>query len=235
MKSLRKHNKECKVIIVCERQYIFDDLLRFSQEFNFEIYSDFKWEYPMLFYRFEIYKAYLTGKTFNKVLLSDISDVIFQENPFNFTFSNEMYFACEQGILGNNNDSSSNLNMKWINECSHIKQNNAIYKDKYIICAGTILGTYNAIMDYLQFYIAMQRNKIVNDQGLLNVYVYNYIAQKDTLPYQESKILTLDKINFEDLTLDENNNILNKLGDKYSIIHQINRCNLSFMLNLAES
>ena len=34
--------------------------------------------------------------------------------------------------------------------------------------------------------------------------------------------------------LDDNKNIINENGEKYSIIHQINRCNLPFMLRLVE-
>jgi hypothetical protein len=51
------------------------------------------------------------------------------------------------------------------------------------------------------------------------------------LKLEESKILTLDKIEFEKLNI-ENNTILNNKGEKYNIIHQIDRCNLSFMLKL---
>jgi len=235
MRSLRKYNNSCKVVVVCEKQNIFDELLKLSKAFDFEIFSDFNLQYNMMFYRFEIYKTYLSDKVYDKVLLTDMNDVIFQEDPFAFQFSGKMYFACEQGILGDFNDSSSVLNMIWLVGCSHIKQNYSLYNGKNIICAGTVLGTYTGVMEYLDFYVSNQREKIVNDQGLLNVYVYNYINEKNILPYQESKILTLDKIKFEDLTLNENNNIVNKLGEKYSIIHQIDRCNLSFMLMLAES
>ena len=65
----------------------------------------------------------------------------------------------------------------------------------------------------------------------MNVYIYNYLSSKKCLKLKESKILTLDKIDFENLNI-ENNNIFNNKGEKYSIIHQINRCNLPFMLNL---
>ena len=66
------------------------------------------------------------------------------------------------------------------------------------------------------------------------MYVYNFLNSKKCLEHKESKILTLDRVIFETLNLDSNNNIINNNGEKYSIIHQINRCNLSFMLNLVE-
>ena len=230
LKSLRKYNSDCKVVIICEKNNIFEDLITFSNEMNFEIYSNFTTKYNMMYYRFELYNDYLKkNKTFNKVLLSDINDVIFQEDPFSIE---ELYCALEQSILSDNNNSSSCINMKWIDECKHLSKNNYDnYKYKYIVCAGTILGSYYGIIKYLEFYKYIQNIKIVNDQGLLNVYVYNYLSSKKCLEFKESKILTLDKINFETLNI-ENNSIVNNNGEKYSIIHQINRCNLPFMLNL---
>jgi hypothetical protein len=122
--------------------------------------------------------------------------------------------------------------MRWIDECKHLYKNNyESYKNNYVVCAGTILGNYNGILKYLDFYTNVQNHKIVNDQGLLNVYVYNYLSSKKCLEFEESKILTLDRINFERLTV-QDNSIVNRKNEKYSIIHQINRCNLPFMLNL---
>ena len=72
-------------------------------------------------------------------------------------------------------------------------------------------------------------------QGLLNYYVYNdntFLKSVSIKPFTESKILTLDNVAFESLDKNENQNIVNKNGEKYSIIHQINRCNFNFMLNL---
>jgi hypothetical protein len=232
LKSLRKYNSDCKVVIICEQNNIFEDLIKFSNEMNFEIYSNFITKYNMMFYRFELYIDYLKKNIYNKVLLSDINDVIFQEDPFSIDFTEELYCALEQTILSDNDNSASDINMRWIDECKHLSKNNYDnYKNKYVVCAGTILGSYDGIIKYLEFYKDIQNNKIVNDQGLLNVYVYNYLNSKKCLEFKESKILTLDRINFDILNI-ENNSIVNNNGEKYCIIHQINRCNLPFMLNL---
>jgi hypothetical protein len=240
MKSLRKYNKDCKVVIICEKNKIFNDLIAFSNEMNFEIYSDFNLNYEMMYYRFVIYNKYLceTNLKFDKVLLSDISDVIFLEDPFNIHFTEELYCALEKSILSDNTNSSSLLNMSWIDKCKYLNGHNYNnYKNKNIVCAGTILGSYDGIIEFLKFYITVQSlfkvNENVNDQGLLNIYVYNYLSSKKCLEYNVSKILTLDKINFEELKID-NKNILNHNFEKYSIVHQINRCNLPFMLKLVE-
>lgn len=226
-KSLRKYTN-CKVIIICEKHNISQELIDFSNEMDFEIYSDFIMKYQMRSYRFEIYNDYLKPNTFDKVLLTDIDDVIFQEDPFSINFTEDLYCALEQSILSDETNDSSLLNMKWIDECGLSKNN---YKNKYVICTGTILGSYNGVIEYLDFYRDIQNNKGMNDQGVLNVYAYNYLQSKKCLEYKKSKILTLDKIDFNTLNI-KNHSILNSKGEKYSIIHQINRCNLPFMLSL---
>ena len=246
LKSLRKYNNDCKVVIVCEKDKIFDDLIIFSNNMNFEIYSNYDANHNVLYDRFEIYIKYLDeiDVVFDKILLSDINDVIFQDDPFSINFTEELYCGLEQSNLSDNNNDSSTLNMGWIFGCNHLFGNNYDnyiynydnYINKYVVCAGTILGSHDGIINFLKFYQKNQNqyNRYVIDQGLLNVYVYNFLSSKKCLEYKESKILTLDKIIFETLNLDSNNNIVNDNGEKYSIIHQINRCNLPFMLNLVE-
>jgi len=233
MKSLRKYNKTCKVIIVVEKQYVFDDLQSFAKEMDFEIYTDFVILYHIVYYRFEIYNKYLleSNTIYNKILLSDVDDVIFQGDPFEIEFNEDLYLACESNILSSDNWASC-MNIGWISECNHLENiHYENYIDSNIICAGTILGTYEGIKKYLDFFIEIQKKKHVNDQGLLNVYVYNFLESKSIKPYQESRILTLEGVLFEQLTI-ENNCILNRHREKYAIIHQINRCNHTFMLSL---
>lgn len=204
-KSLRKYT-DCKVVIVCEKQ-ISQELIDLSVEMDFEIFSDFTLDYQMTFYKFEIYNNYLknTDMIFNKVLLVD--NVIFQEDPFKIYFTEEIYCAVEQSILSEND-----CNMRWIGECSHVPGNNYNnYKNKHAVSSKVILGTYTGIMKYLDFYKHIQSKKVVNDQGLLNVYVYNYLHSKKCLGYKESKILTTDKSQFD---------TVNNKGEKYSIIHK---------------
>ena len=237
IKSLREYNQNSKVVIVCEKKNVFDDLVHFSKEMNFEIYSEFDLEFSMMSYRFLIYKKYLyeSKEKFDKILLADTNDVIFQEDPFCIEFVDELYCALEDSILTDTSNWSSNLNMSWIHECDHIYNNMNNYINQNIVCAGTILGTYQGINKYLDFYENVQKKKQVNDQGVYNIYIHNYLFSKKMLQYKKSKILTLDRISFDSLHVRKKDGkycIVNEKGEKYSIIHQINRCNLPFMLSL---
>jgi hypothetical protein len=242
MKSLRKYNKNCKVVVVCEKNKIFRNLILCSLRYNFEIYSDFEVKYDMIFQRFEIYKKYLDekksqkNKQYNKVLLSDMNDVIFQDDPFSIDFTEEIYCALETNIIiDREKRTKEDVNINWINESRHLFKDYHIFQNRRVACAGTILGTYHGIQKYLDFFVKVQKNKIVNDQGLFNVYVYNYLQSKKMKKYEKSKILTLDRIPFESLHLDNNNYVVNEKSEKYCIVHQINRCNVQFFLQMVNS
>jgi hypothetical protein len=181
----------------------------------------------------------LKDANINKVLLSDVDDVIFQADPFSIQFTQDLYCAAEQNIIHDTNNWSSNENRFWIKESKdiipYLFEN---FDHKYVVCAGTIMANFKGIMAYLYFYVDVQsRRKIekgVNDQGLYNIYVYNYSHSKCVPDYNVSRILTLDRVPFESLKT-VNGKIINDNGEIYAIIHQINRCNLEFMKSLVEN
>ena len=255
MKSLRKYNDKCKVVVFCEKIDMFDELETFSKEMNFEIYNDFtsmaevsdstynherdRWAWPNFFGspldRNILCKKYLdnTNEIFNKIYLLDMNDLIFQDDPFSIEFTEDLYCALEGNPLIDNYNCSSRTNMEWINKCDHLINYNTYhnYHGKFVVCHGTLLGTDSGIRTYLNFYSNTEKIKPVVDQGVLNVYVYNYLNSKQIINYRRSKILTLDRISFDNLNIDSNDDVINDNGEKYAIIHQINRCNLPFFIN----
>lgn len=234
VKSLRKYNTRCRVIVLCEKNNIFNGLTEFCNENRVELYSDFTVKYNLTYYRFEIYRAILETiqEPIEKILLSDMNDVIFQEDPFSIEFSEELYCATEKNIL-NQTTYCSLINMNWIKECNDVLPFDYMkFTNQPVVCAGTILGTSEGIKRYLEFYFQIQEKKIVNDQGLYNIYVYNYLQSKVAHKYTHSKILTLDNINFNELQFHKDKRIVNENNEVYSILHQIDRCNLNYMLEL---
>jgi hypothetical protein len=231
MKSLRKYNQKCKVVVLTQANNIFPELKNFSDEMNFEIFSDFVFPYEMMYSRLEIYKAYIEKSSYSKILIADMDDLVFQDDPFSIEFSEDLYCALEISIISDKTNSSSRLNMSWIDSCYHLRDvDYSKFEDKLVICAGTILGMQKGILNYLDFYSIVQSIKVVNDQGLLNLYVYNHnLCSKMLLPYTESKILTLDKIEWSSLDISDGI-IYNKQKERYAILHQIDRSNKDFII-----
>lgn len=241
-KSLRKYNKDCKVIVLCERGRVFKELQDFCSEYNLEIYSDFTFQYDLMLQRYAIYHDILskwTDSEIEKVLLCDFDDAVFQADPFSIEFEEQIYCAAERNILSDTNNGSSGLNRYWIEQSSCVASYDArAFENQPVVCAGTILGKYAGILDCLTFYLNIQvrrpGSRNVFDQGLYNMYIYNHTEAgfKKILPYKSSRILTLDSVNFEDLVV-RDSRIYNDVGELYAVVHQINRCNPEFMKNLA--
>lgn len=234
--SLRKYNKKCKIVILCEQQHIFTELREFCEKHEIEIFSNFKIQYKLMYYRFYVYKDYLDkcleqdNILYNKILLSDIDDVVFQADPFSINFDKDIYCGLEQSKYYVN-ESSAILNMDWIKNCIHVdKLDITKLRNRYVVCAGTIMGTYKGILNYLHFYRKFQYGHHV-DQALWNIYVYNHLESKQLDHYHHSRILTLDNVHYESLNI-RDSKIVNNNDEVYAIIHQGNRCNLKAILSL---
>ena len=164
--------------------------------------------------------------------MADTNDVIFQEDPFSIKFDTDFYCALEKNLITDPNNSSSQCNREWLYPYYNISKEsfNKKFDNKYVICCGTILGKYKAIIDYLTFF---DKNRHINDQGLFNIYIYDFCNSKTLLEYKNSEIITLDKIDYNSIKKDENGYLLNNNNNKYVILHQINRCgsqNLQLMI-----
>lgn len=237
LKSLRHYNKTCKIFIVCEKKHQFQELKDICAEYNCILYDDFVTEYEMMFYRFVIYDKIIKEQETDKILLCDLNDVIFQADPFEIIYDEEIYCAAEQNLYGDENNTSSEFNLCLLNHCkTKMKIDLELLKNEYVVCAGSILGTFIGITKYLSFYISSQPKEIprFNDQALLNVYVYFFALSKEIPHYTVSRILTLDQIPFNSLNIMDGV-IYNYDNEPYAIIHQIDRCNLPFMKYLVDS
>lgn len=238
LKSLRNVNKTCKVIILCRNVDMVPVLVQFCKEMNAQLVPSI----PDSIYdicviqRVRYLKIYEllsndASEKYNKILMSDLADVIFQEDPFHFEI-NGIYPAAERNILSDAENSSSQLNMRWINEYPFLDLDYSCFINKPVICCGTILGTHKNIIDYLEFYYKINQD-LQNDQAVMNIYTHHHI-KVDATPLKYSKILTLDKVEFNSLIKNERGQIMNENNELYAIIHQINRCNLQHMLSLVE-
>ncbi len=242
-KSLRKYNKDCKVIVLCEKHKVFKELEEICIKYNMQLYTDFSFTYELMLNRYEVYHKILSTwskESINRILFCDLDDVVFQGDPFSIKLDEQLYCAAEKNMLTDQNSGSSGLNRHWIQQASYVANyDSSNFENQPVVCAGTILGTYSGIMDYLNFYTNAMSNRSnsrdVPDQGLYNIYIYNYTKPefRKILPYRKSQILTLDSVTFEELNI-KDGWIVNDKGAVYNIVHQINRCNPDFMKGMAE-
>jgi len=99
--------------------------------------------------RYLYYNEYLNNNLYNNILLSDVRDVIFQENIFNSIeeFGSYIYFFEEEKNIG-----YSEANFYWIKSLynEEILQN---LKNQKIICSGTTIGSSDNIITYINYMV----------------------------------------------------------------------------------
>ena len=228
--SLRQVNRTCKVVVICRKSAITDDLSSLCRTHDAEIFSNF--EIPdgiyMMQFRFHIYRHCLRSLgdkyALGQVLMADMNDVFFQGDPFGIPYEEDFYVACEGARLDDEANAASVLNMRWIGAGHPGSPRD--FDGCHVACAGTILGRYAPAIAYLDWYLAQQlRSRFrFNDQGLWNRYVHveapHVAKRKDLL--SESLILTLDQLSWRDLR-PRDDRFVNGKGQFYAILHQIDR------------
>jgi hypothetical protein len=224
IETLRSYNKKCIVVIMSESDKLFPELIELCNKYNVILYTDFVAKPVVSHFRNDSIRKMLEqiDLDINKILLTDVEDVIFQSDPFLINFDEDLYLSEEWG-------SNGDINFYWMKNCNlRLNSNVNDHKSKKVICNGTILGTKKGIDDYLFFdkehYYS---DNDCLDQGLLNIYIRNQSNSHVCLPVEKSLILsTAGGCIASDLIRDSNGMLLNKAGEVYSIIHNNGRIDL---------
>lgn len=173
------------------------------------------------------YRFLLRNNYYDNILLSDVRDVIFQDNPFKLSQNSSLLCVLEHKkyCLG-----SEPGNAKWIREAFGDEELSKISHCR-ISCSGTTLGSYQGILNYLAEMItclAKVNYKIAGydgfDQGVHNYLLWNktfldtYLSENGKGP-----ILTMHGISTEEINLDSNGFICNDDGTITPVLHQYDR------------
>jgi len=168
------------------------------------------------------------GEKYKHVMLTDIRDVIFQKDPFNFSIGEKLCcFLEREGVsLG-----QQPINAQWI-ELAFDKATLEWLSDKPIVCAGITIGPTNLIIDYLEkmidlFMRAPGKGWEVTPSQAIDQAVHNYLVFSKLLtdatlyPNDAGPVLT---VGIEDnVSLNNSGFIVNKRGDVPNIVHQYDR------------
>jgi len=178
--------------------------------------------------RYLLYYKFLRNNpdTYRYVFFTDLRDVVFQANPFSRAEKGRLRFYVEDPALTLGtcpNDS------RWIREYfgEEILQTLA---DKPLICSGTTLGDYPAIMEYLERFILTLRQArslkwVGVDQGIHNYLAYTDLASRITLcRNRESEVLTMGIMpRDEPFPRNEQGQLVDPQGQPYAVLHQFDR------------
>lgn len=232
-----------------------------SLENNFEgilvLFTDKKYEYKPKSYKIEYvlinksfkklntinnerlfwYQSYLNDNTdINKVLLSDIRDVIFQKDPFSAIINSKLQVAVEDQIMEN-----CKYNSAWIKMLYGDDYYDSIKKNR-IFCSGTILGERTPVVELISFMVEeltthgprldMDSNNAVLDQGIFNYYCNSYPDKVQFHTNYDGMIFTMG-YSIASTIINTSFQFTNSRSEIYPIIHQYDRFN--WIMNVIES
>lgn len=197
--SLRKYNHDDDVVLFvgCNCSVEFKEFLE-SNNVKTCTYETFNCsDTRMNNARFFKYLEFLNDSQYNKILITDVRDVIFQGNPFLNLPDDFLYlFKEDPGI----NIGACEYNSFWM-ECAYQKNVVNLVQDRNIICAGTIFGTKNKVLDLLI--------RITDDLLLIRKSNYQNYQSVNLDQAILNKIAYLDNIN---ATLKTNGDIVGTIG-----------------------
>lgn len=156
------------------------------------------------------------------ILLSDVRDVIFQDDPFKhkFTFELETFQEAEHLCIN-----AEPFNQRWIANLYGQDMLRAI-GEQTISCSGTTMGTRNGILRYLQAMTAElarhTRPLGSHDQGVHNYLLYNNgLDPVEIYANGVGPVLTLG--GEKELRRDSQGRLLNTDGCVAPVVHQYDR------------
>lgn len=149
--------------LVCQRKGI--------HVFNSELYNHLN--YPEDNKRWIIAQEFLNNNqhVYDKVLLTDIRDVIFQGDPFALLNDPVVFASMEPNIIRN-----CYFNNMWISNMYGESMANLL-GDCTITCGGTVIGATNAMLAHLDMFTHQIREHHVPPGGVgYDQAIHNYIA-----------------------------------------------------------
>ena len=168
---------------------------------------------------------------YDSVLLMDLSDVLFQSDPFaavadqtGFTTPGLHAFLEQRATTLTYPD----INAQWVGQCF----GNAALHSMWgapVSCSGTTLATMDAAIEYAELQSTLARSspwcaRHGNDQGIHNYIVHTGAVQPTVMhTLEQGPIMTLDRV--DHLVFDgATGALVNDDGVPYAVVHQLRRC-----------
>lgn len=180
--------------------------------------------------RFWLYNRFMSryGAFFDFVMISDVSDVVFQKNPFE-SISTSSAAPLILAALEETDITAEGINGYWVKKCFGAETLERLISQP-VSCSGTTIGDRASMAIYIDEMEAVQRRSVFCsvqgvDQGVHNVILReNPMLSARTRFYKNSHgpFLTFDKL--RTLRFNHEGLIVNSTGATYPILHQINRC-----------
>ncbi len=179
-------------------------------------------------FRFLLAYCYLKefSEKYQYVMLTDIRDVIFQNDPFNFPLSDKLCCFTEREDLALRQEPVDAFWMERAFDRSTLDQ----LGDNPIVCSGVTIGPPNLMIHYLEEMINLFMSapgKGWETRPGIDQAIHNYLVHKGLLPgvklYANNSGPVFTAGLEDNISLNEFGIILNKRGNVPNIVHQYDR------------
>jgi len=176
--------------------------------------------------RFPLYYLYLARHQdkYAKVMLSDVRDVVFQRDPFDFEFEDGLCFFMEDE---RQRIKDCPYNSTWLRSGYG---ENALQElgEEIASCSGTTIGTTDAVMRYLELMVdhmlRLKSHPAGMDQGVHNYLLYkNQIRNVKLFSNRLGPVFTMGKTVDLPTQFNAEGLVLNKDGTVAHVLHQYDR------------
>jgi len=176
--------------------------------------------------RYFLYRDFLAdaGRTFERILLADVRDVLFQRDPFDFPWPDGLNATLEDRRV---TVGSCPFNARWVRE--HLGPDAlAAIGDRPVSCSGTTVADHAAMLDYLEKMTGLLAPPTTGermagyDQGVHNLLVHTGRITDVTLHDNAGPILTLAQTRGAP-RVDAEGRVLNEAGIPAHLVHQYDR------------
>ena len=226
MKSLRRNFQGDCVIIT---HPLSAEELAFYEKYNvftFELEQAIPNPKDIQVGRYDIYKAVLEDNFLDtdQILICDVRDVMFQDDPFKGSTGVELEFFEEPCLFKN-----CTANWPWVGGI-YGKEGMSIVENRNVICSGTTMGTRVGIVSYIDIMITeIQRIRDTGrplyqgeDQPIHNFLIYTGVFNTFVLHKNGRGPITTVH-HQQRLTFDRKGRLLNDDGTPTPVIHQWDR------------
>lgn len=175
---------------------------------------------------------YENREKYSKILMTDVRDVLFQQDPFNFEFPDGLLCFAEDSEIRD-----CIYNSGWIVRAIGTQSIDEI-GNKRALCCGTTMGTTETVLIYLKLMIDYILKAHYQTFGVDQA-IHNYILHKDFIKdltmYENysSPILTMNWRDEENIKFNEQGLIVNRDGSIVNTLHKYDRCSESLRNKMA--
>lgn len=175
--------------------------------------------------RYFMYDAYISrsDRTYERVMLADVRDVIFQDDPFREPAAAELEVFQEFGSVS---IAQETFNRRWIETLFGQSELDNI-GHRPIICSGVTLGTMAGIRQYLMVmkdHLRQHHEPNGYDQGLHNYLIYNGLIPDVAINgFGHGAVIHVGIADRDSLILDDARRIVDQDGRVVPTVHQYDR------------